>query len=444
MEARSPHSARAKVSPARAVIRGMCHARRAIACCAQDRARSARSARSPPSRAPSRARHRARACGPRPDRAAARQLPARALHASRGRAAALRADARCSQVRSPPSSTPPPPPLPPPSRVSRSLHVQAGRVLVLPVLPSHPHPHPLLLAHQVASPPQRAQQLEMPSLAAAATASTHSQSIDRPFRTTLQALRHTTDDPRETINRHIASVFPYQVSVRNPTLRAQRDAVQAAVTSHAHNDDSLYQVATTAMDSFLAVRINGARAKVSAFFDLMCRDRQWSHIAVYSGSTVVEACFLALNYPTKRLTVIDSAPDYPGRALASRLASQTSAFVRYATLSAAAKALESAHVLVIGAKEVCLNGTVLARKGAGMLVQMARENGLPIVVATQAIKYSDRMLVARSADGDVIKPSEISAVVTELDTAQWGVSEAPEVLRRVNDIEAHRVGVSPM
>ncbi|CAN8067723.1 unnamed protein product, partial [Agarophyton chilense] len=113
-----------------------------------------------------------------------------------------------------------------------------------------------------------------------------------------------------------------------------------------------------------------------------------------------------------------------------------------ATLSAAGAALESAHVLVLGAREVGLNGTVLAPRGAALLVQMARENALHVVVATQAVKYSERMFIAHSGDGDVIQPGDISAVVTELDTAQWGASEAPEVLRRLNDLEALRVGLA--
>lgn len=326
--------------------------------------------------------------------------------------------------------------------------IQAGGISVLSVLPPHPHPHPLLLAHKVtslAAPSAPSPQSMMPSLAEATTTSTHSQSFDLPFRTALLALRHNDkSDPRATILRHLTSIFPYEAAARNPTLRAQRDAVHAAVSAHPSNDSSLYDVATTAMDAFLAVRINGARAKVSAFFDSLCRERQWSHVAVLAGSTVAEACFLALNYPSKRLTVIDTAPNYPGRALAARLASQTSANVRYATLSAAARALDTVHVLVIGAKEVCLNGTVLAERGAGVLANMARENAVQVVVATQAVKYSDRMLISRSPDGDVIRPAEIAAVVTELDTAQWPVSEAPEVLRRLNDQEANRIGVSPM
>ncbi|PXF47890.1 Translation initiation factor eIF-2B subunit delta [Gracilariopsis chorda] len=337
---------------------------------------------------------------------------------------------------------------PNPKPLIESKTIQAGGISVLPVLPAHPYPHPLLLAHKVtpvAAPPPPSPQTMMPSLAEATTTSTHSQSFDLPFRTSLLALRHSNNsDPRATILRHLESIFPYEAAARNPTLRAQRDAVHAAVSAQPKNDASLYDVATTAMDAFLAVRINGARAKVSAFFDSFCRERQWSHVAVLAGSTVAEACFLALNYPSKRLTVIDTAPNYPGRTLAARLASQTSANVRYATLSAAARALDSVHVLVIGAKEVCLNGTVLAERGAGVLANMARENAVQVVVATQAVKYSDRMLISRSPDGDVINPTEIAAVVTELDTAQWPVSEAPEVLRRLNDQEAHRVGVSPV
>lgn len=217
----------------------------------------------------------------------------------------------------------------------------------------------------------------------------------------------------------------------SPVLRTLRDAVQMQLAAHTEEND-LYDVALEALDAFVTVRIRGARSKASAFFDKLCRERGWSSLALFSESTVAEEAFMAINVPGKRLTIIDIAPQYEGRAVAKRLASATGAPISYGLLGNCHRLLHGVDAVIIGAEEVAMNGCVLASPGAGIVVQVAREQGAVVVVTTQAVKYSESMIVDWTCAGyDVIRPHEILAVVTEMNTGVWDPSEAPEVLKKL-------------
>lgn len=212
-----------------------------------------------------------------------------------------------------------------------------------------------------------------------------------------------------------------------------RESIQARLAAHSAVDDlELYDVALAALDAFIAVRVRGASAKASAFFDQLCRDRSWTSLAVFGASTVAEAAFLAVNAPRKKLTVIDSAPAYEGRHIAKRLAADSGAPVRYGMLASCHRLLEGIDAVVIGAEEVAMNGTILAAPGTSVVVQVARELGVSVVVTTQAAKFSENMVVDWVYAGyDVIRPNEVLAIVTELDTGTWTAASAPNVLRRL-------------
>lgn len=270
-----------------------------------------------------------------------------------------------------------------------------------------------------------------PPVGLSTSSSKEAQSLERPFRTILHHLRNN-PSPRHALLLQLSKILP--PDTRSPVLRAQRDALQSAIVGHSTDDGTLLDVAAKASDAFLSVRIIGARAKASAFFDHLSFDHCWSHVAIMAGSTVAETCFLALNRERKRLTVIDIGPPYHGRQTAERLASQTQAPVRYSTLASSGSSLEMVDVLIIGATEVCMNGSVITSFGGGALVSMAREHGADVVVATQTAKFSERMVVGWCDTGDVISHNEILAVVTEVDTGAWKSSSAPDLLRRMHAV----------
>lgn len=237
-------------------------------------------------------------------------------------------------------------------------------------------------------------------------------------------------DPLVLISRLLNHHIPEHLAQSKPILRAMRDNVLVALASASDTDD-LCAVAKCALDVFSSVHIIGARAKASAFFDKLVKDTEWTRIAIVAGSTVAEAAFLAVNHPKKSLTVIDVGPHFPGRSLVHRLASQTHAPVRYAPLSAAHKAVEQVDVIVIGANEIMMNGCVVVAPGGAAIVHAAHEAGVPVLVTAQAVKFSERALVDWFVDGDVIKPREIQAIVTELDTNSWRPTFVPDVHKKM-------------
>lgn len=211
-----------------------------------------------------------------------------------------------------------------------------------------------------------------------------------------------------------------------------RESIQARLAAHSADDLALYDVALAALDAFVAVRVRGASAKASAFFDQLCTERGWTSLAVYGASTVAEAAFLAVNVARKKLTVIDSAPAYEGRQIAKRLAADSGAPVRYGVLASCQSLLEGVDAVIMGAEEVAMNGAVLAAPGASVVVQVARELGVSVVVTTQAVKFSENMVVDWVYGAyDVIRPYEVLAIVTEMDTGTSTPASAPDVLRRL-------------
>lgn len=241
-------------------------------------------------------------------------------------------------------------------------------------------------------------------------------------------------DPNTDILVHISRLvnryIPDDVAQRKPVLRAMRDHILLELAGADESDD-LCVVARRALDAFLSVRVIGARAKASAFFDKLVKDTGWIRIAVVAGSTVAEAAFLAVNHPKKTLTVIDFGPHFPGRSLVHRLATQTHASVRYAPLAAAYKAIEQVDVIVMGASEVMMNGSVIVAPGCAAIAHCAHEIGVPVLITTQAVKISYRALVDWFVESDLIRPREVQAIVTELDTNAWTPTFVPDVHKKM-------------
>lgn len=239
------------------------------------------------------------------------------------------------------------------------------------------------------------------------------------------------------------------------------------------NSCDLRTVALRSIDSFISVQVIGARAKTSAFLDRLIRDTQWSRVALVGGSTVAEACYLAINSwgIKKKLTVIDigsedrnengytglysSSSSSPfriptsstttGKAMAMRLATQTQATtaatatsVRYVPLSAAHTVMMQVDVVVMGAREICNNGNVIVAAGGSIVVQAAQDADVPVVVVAQSVKLTERCVAdwfAFDTDGDVIKAREIQTVLTELDTASWRPTGIADIIKKLAPLQ---------
>lgn len=253
-----------------------------------------------------------------------------------------------------------------------------------------------------------------------------------------------TPDPRLRLAR-LLSLHSTHGRAPSPAVRALQTTVQSqleaygaapqkSVPENSAKESALYNVAISAVKSFVALCVEDASSEASVLFANLCEDRDWTSLALFSASSVAEEALKAADGKDKRITVIDAAPDYHGRAAAKRLASATESSIRYGLLSNCQRLLDGVHVIVIGAEEVTMNGAVLAAPGAGLIAQVAKEIGIPIVVTTQAIKFSEGMVVDWTfGEYDVLCPDEVLTIVTEFDLNSRGSGigawEAPDILQ---------------
>ena len=215
-------------------------------------------------------------------------------------------------------------------------------------------------------------------------------------------------------------------SSSSPPVRALRASAQRSVQAHAGANAELCDVALAALDAFVSTRVRGARAKACELFARLCESREWSSLAVFSASSVAEEALRGAGGEKRRFTVIDCAPEFEGRALARRLARFTESSVRYGVLGNCQRLLDGAHVVVIGAEEVTMNGCVLAAPGASVIAQVAKEIGIPVIVTTQAVKFSEGMVVDWTFGGfDVLKADEVLLVVTEMEMSEVNMGIGP-------------------
>lgn len=224
------------------------------------------------------------------------------------------------------------------------------------------------------------------------------------------------------------SASPRGVSAPVRALRAAALRRVQAYAGHGDDDhdDGMYDAAVAALDAFVSTRVEDARGAASALFAKLCASRDWTSLAVFSPSSVAEEAVRVAGGEKRRFTVIDAAPEYEGRAVAKRLAGYTEASVRYGVLGNCQRLLDGAHVVVIGAEEVTMNGCVLAAPGASVIAQVAKEIGIPVIVTTQAVKFSEGMVVDWTYGGfDVLKTDEVLLVVTEMELSEANVGIAP-------------------
>jgi translation initiation factor 2B subunit (eIF-2B alpha/beta/delta family) len=113
--------------------------------------------------------------------------------------------------------------------------------------------------------------------------------------------------------------------------------------------------------------------------------------------------------PSVHVVVVDARPDLRGQAAAAAYAS-AGMTVTYTQLASAPAALRSVDVLLLGAAAVLGDGAVLAAAGTAQLAAVAASAGVPVVVAAESFKLTDRVVTSSLAvnqaapAGDVAHP----------------------------------------
>jgi translation initiation factor eIF-2B subunit delta len=155
------------------------------------------------------------------------------------------------------------------------------------------------------------------------------------------------------------------------------------------------------------------------------------------SSSVVEAILLAgkaanLNF---KVIIVDSHPYLEGKKMLVRL-SAAGIDLTYCHVEALGLVIRSATKVLIGASALFSNGALLARAGTALVCLLAKQHSLPVIVAAQACKFSEKVgLLASEASGgatmyDVTPAEYLTMIITEM--GMLPVTSVPVVNREYN------------
>lgn len=134
-------------------------------------------------------------------------------------------------------------------------------------------------------------------------------------------------------------------------------------------------------------------------------------VLVYAHSTIVEAILLeAAKKVDISVIVVDSRPNFEGRKMITSM-SQAGIKCSYIMLTAVSYIMATVSKVLIGAHTVLSNGAVYSRIGTALVAMVASERHIPVIVACETYKFSDRVQL------DSFVTNELGST-SELDLAQ--------------------------
>ena len=141
------------------------------------------------------------------------------------------------------------------------------------------------------------------------------------------------------------------------------------------------------LHTFLEERIIFARDSISRVCTSAIQDGDV--IVTYGSSPLVRYILLSMAAIKKfRLVIIDSRPLKSGLKTLKTLSEKVSCV--YTPLSGAAAAMREATRVIIGATALLSNGAVLAAAGTAMVASLAKAQRVPVIVAAESYKFSEK------------------------------------------------------
>lgn len=121
-----------------------------------------------------------------------------------------------------------------------------------------------------------------------------------------------------------------------------------------------------------------------------------------------------------RLVVVDTRPLHEGLETLAAVTSCISCV--YCPLSGAAFALKDVSKVILGASCLLSNGSMLAPAGTAMVASLAKAKQIPVIVAAESYKFSDKVQLDSIVFNELGHPSEILCFRTEeqSDGGQFG------------------------
>lgn len=216
----------------------------------------------------------------------------------------------------------------------------------------------------------------------------------------MQVIHDYTTPPASTLTRHLPGHYlshqiAYLLSAR-PMSTAMGNTIRWLKTTISELSPDLTEEAAK---NELAAKIDVfIREKIALADDLIVNTtvaryiQDGAIIVTYGKSQVVERALLEARRRGRRfrVVVIDSRPLLEGANMLAGLA-QAGINCEYACLDALDYCVGPATTVLLGAHAVLADGAVYSRAGTAAVAACARDMGVPVVVACESVKFSDKI-----------------------------------------------------
>ncbi|KAF3930495.1 hypothetical protein ABW19_dt0200718 [Dactylella cylindrospora] len=173
-----------------------------------------------------------------------------------------------------------------------------------------------------------------------------------------------------------------------------------------------------AMDSYMKERIIIPQEVISRLAAEKISDGDV--ILTYAKSSCVERCFREAQLQGKKFTVVcvDSRPWNEGANMAKSL-SESGIPVKYTYIHGVANIIKKVDKCFFGAHSMFANGYLYSRCGTAAVAMMAHEAGKPVLVCSEAIKFTDKIIL------DSITSNELGPIDPLVDLGSRGDQPGP-------------------
>jgi translation initiation factor eIF-2B subunit delta len=129
---------------------------------------------------------------------------------------------------------------------------------------------------------------------------------------------------------------------------------------------------------------------------------------VYARSSTVENILItgARQKRRFRVIVVDSRPHFEGKELLNRLVNE-GIDCSYVLIHAAYYMMSEVSKIILGAQCVFSNGFLMSRVGTSMIAITARQFNIPVLVACEAYKFTDRVHLDSFVFNELFDPDEL-------------------------------------
>ncbi|KAJ1434672.1 hypothetical protein B484DRAFT_417378 [Ochromonadaceae sp. CCMP2298] len=176
------------------------------------------------------------------------------------------------------------------------------------------------------------------------------------------------------------------------------------------------------LQAFLEERLLYAAEHISTYVASAIRDNDV--ILTFGSSPLIRQVLLSVAQVREfRLVVIDSRPLNEGLATLTALSHKVHCV--YSPLSGAAAAMKDQQVthVLLGASSLQCNGTMLAPAGTAMVAALAKAWQIPVIVAAESYKFSEKVQLDSIVYNEMGKAAEIS--VMQLESEEVGAKYVP-------------------